>query len=89
MIPTFDQMQRGRGFTRTIGSTVIELQKRQQVYIVRVNGKSTGHMTYDAAVEHLVRELVLNRRLDNDGGKRQGDSLRRLQRYGNTQRRGQ
>jgi len=65
MIPTFDQMQRGRGFTRNVDGTVIELRKRQQVYIVRVNGKSTGHMTYDAAIAHLIHEMVINRRLDN------------------------
>lgn len=54
MFPSFRDCQRGRRYTRKIGDSVLRMYKKDVVYIVSINGKNIGHMTYDRAIEHLI-----------------------------------
>lgn len=80
MYPSYSDCNRGRRYTRKIGDTTIKMYKKDVVYIVSINGKSTGHMTYNNAIEHLIRL----ERMENVRRERQDDTVRRLQGYGST-----
>jgi hypothetical protein len=81
---SYSDCQRGRRYTRKIGSSILKMYKKDVVYIVSINGNNTGHMTYDAAIEHLIRlERTENVRREGQGG-----TVRRLQGSSDTRRRG-
>ena len=84
MYLSYSDCQRGRRYTRKIGSSILKMYKKDMVYIVSINGNSTGHMTYNAAIEHLIRL----ERMENVRRERQGGTVRRLQGHGDTDRRG-
>lgn len=84
MYPSYSDCNRGRRYTRKIGDSIIRMHKTGTVYVVSINGNSTGHMTYNAAIEHLIRL----ERVENVRRKGQGDTVRRLQGHGDTGRRG-
>lgn len=55
MYLSYAECQLGRRYTRRIGNSVLRMYKKDVVYIVSIDGKNTGHMTYDRALEHLLR----------------------------------
>jgi hypothetical protein len=87
MYPSYADCQRGRRYTRKIGSSIFKMYKKDVVYIVSINGNNTGHMTYDRAIEHLIH-LIRTEGVTNGGREGQGGTVRRLQGHGDTGRRG-
>jgi hypothetical protein len=84
MYPSYSDCDRGQRYTRKIGDSIVRMYKKDMVYVVSINGNSTGHMTYNAAIEHLIRL----ERIENVRRKEQGGAVRGLQGHGDTRRRG-
>jgi hypothetical protein len=59
MLPTYAECIRGRHYVRNIGGTTIRMYRRQLVYFVQVGHDSIGYMTYDKAIDHLIRALII------------------------------
>jgi len=87
MFLSFGDCERGRRYTRKIGSSILKMYKKDVVYIVSINGNNTGHMTYDRAIEHLIH-LIRTEGVTNGGREGQDGTVRRLQGSSNTDRRG-
>ena len=84
MYPSYSDCNQGRRYTRRIGDSIVRMYKKDIVYIVSIDGNNTGHMTYNAAIEHLIRL----ERMENVRRKGQGGTVRRLQGHSDTDRRG-
>lgn len=57
LLPTYVDCERGRRYSKRMGDNIVQMYKRQLIYVVSINGKKTGHMTYDNAIEHLIHLL--------------------------------
>ena len=62
MLPTYAECIRGKYYVKNIGGTTIQMYRKQLIYFVQVGHESTGHMTYDKAIDHLIRALILTNR---------------------------